>query len=234
MSPDLYTIFPLGDSAITVDFGNSIDIHLNTKVMNLYQTIRQEQWFGVKDLVPAYSSLTIYYDVVAIKSQTRGSTAFGVMKNKLQRLLSQPTSVEPLQARKLSIPVCYAPAYAADAAIMEKQTGLPFEEIIHVHTSRIYHVYMIGFLPGFPYMGEVDSRIAVPRKREPRLRTEAGSVGIAGLQTGIYPLASPGGWQIIGRTPVKLFDKEQEYPALFRAGDEVSFYSIEAHEFDHY
>jgi len=136
--------------------------------------------------------------------------------------------------RKLSLPVCYAPKYALDSQEVADLTNLPFEEIVRIHVSRLYRIYMVGFLPGFAYLGEVDPRIAVPRRQEPRITIEAGSVGIAGLQTGIYPITSPGGWQIIGRTPVKLFDKEKEEPALFKAGDEVTFFSIQEDEFENY
>ena len=108
------------------------------------------------------------------------------------------------------------------------------DEIVRLHTERIYKVYMIGFLPGFAYMGEVDERIAMPRKQQPRTNVEAGSVGIAGIQTGIYPLTSPGGWQIIGKTPMKLFDKEKEDAVLLQPGDEINFYSITENEFANY
>jgi len=229
-----YTIFPLGDTAITIDFGNSIDVHLNKMVIQLYEIVKAANLFGVKDIVPAYSSLTIYYDVIAVVKHYHAASPFTVMKRELEALLIEEKQATDMPARQLRIPVCYAAKYALDKAEITELTHFPFEEIISIHISQTYRVYMVGFLPGFAYMGEVDARIAVPRKKEPRLRIEEGYVGIAGKQTGIYPLTSPGGWQIIGRTPVKLFDKEKREPVLFKAGDEVTFFSISEDEFENY
>ena len=131
-----------------------------------------------------------------------------------------------------TIPVCYDDEFAIDLPWIAEQKNLTREEIVLLHSSRQYHVYMLGFLPGFSYMGEVDERIVVPRKPEP-LPISAGSVGIAGKQTGIYPLNSPGGWQIIGRTPLKMFNKDNDEPCLLKAGDSVEFYSITIDEFNH-
>ncbi len=188
----------------------------------------------MKDIVPAYSSLTIHYDVIAIKKHYGSTSAFAFMKKRLEALLAEERQMPVQPSRRITIPVCYAPKYALDREEITTLTNLSFNEIITIHTSSIYRVFMVGFLPGFAYMGEVDPRIAVPRKHEPRVSIEAGSVGIAGRQTGIYPLASPGGWQIIGHTPVKLFDKEKEELVLFKAGDEVTFYSIDEDEFKSY
>ena len=155
------------------------------------------------------------------------------MKDKINRLFV-PAGEGPTLKRLIKIPVCYAPTFGWDLAEIAAQTGLLLSEIIEIYTSVKYKVYMIGFLPGFAYMGEVDERIAVPRKREPRLKIEPGCVGIAGRQTGIYPLASPGGWQIVGRTPLKLFDKNKSEAVLLKAGDEIQFFSISEDEFENY
>ena len=156
------------------------------------------------------------------------------MSKQMEALLSQSIDTHVADFRNVMVPVCYSRKYGLDLDAISEHTKLPVEEIIHLHTATKYKVYMIGFLPGFAYMGDVDDSIAVLRKPEPRTRIEAGSVGIAGKQTGIYPLASPGGWQIIGRTPVILFDTKKETPAFFRAGDEVQFYPITEDEFNHY
>lgn len=229
-----YSISPLGDSALTIDFGNIISKEINSKVLLLAKAIEHAAWAAIKDVVPAYSSVTIYYNVVALLRLHRNKSAFAVMSEKVELLLNHLSGVTVEDFRSVQIPVCYSLRYGLDLPGISDKTKLSIEEIIRLHTAVKYKVYMIGFLPGFAYMGEVDERIAVPRKEEPRLKIEAGSTGIAGKQTGIYPLDSPGGWQIIGRTPVKLFDKEKADPVFFRAGDEVTFYSITEDEFDSY
>jgi inhibitor of KinA len=229
-----YSISPLGDSALIVCFGNIISEEINSKVLLLVQAIEKAGLVAVKDVVPAYSSVAVYYDVIAIMKEHTNTSAFKLMSEQIETLLSQSLASPYTAFRNMQIPVCYSLKYGLDLADITEQTKLSAEEIINLHTSKKYKVYMIGFLPGFAYMGTVDERIAVPRKLEPRLRIEAGSVGIAGRQTGIYPLASPGGWQVVGRTPVKLFNKEKEDPVFFRAGDQVQFYSITEDEFDNY
>jgi inhibitor of KinA len=229
-----YSISALGDSALTVDFGNIISLEINTKVLLLVKAIERAGLIAIKDIVPAYSSVTIHYDVIMLLRQHKNKSAFTLMSEQMEALLSQPVKAVAVTGRRVQVPVCYSLRYGWDLPDISAQTRLSVEEIIHLHTEKKYKVYMIGFLPGFAYMGNVDERIAVPRKLEPRLKIEAGCVGIAGKQTGIYPLASPGGWQIIGRTPVKLFDKEKEDTVFFKAGDEVAFYSITEDEFDNY
>ena len=226
-----YTIFPLGDSALTIDFGNRMDESLNEKVLQLYHRL---QHFSpvIKDLLPAYSSLTIYYDVAAL--HTKSLSAFEAAKHLIELLIFEDNTIALPLKRQLHIPVCYACNYGPDLANMATQKNIPVEELIELHTGKSYHVYMIGFLPGFPYMGKVHERLATPRKNQPRTSVPAGSVGIAGEQTGIYPLASPGGWNIIGRTPLPLFDLQKAEPVLFQPGDEVLFYSITEDEFDNY
>ena len=149
-------------------------------------------------------------------------------------MLTEDIEIFSLPSRKIKIPVCFAEKYALDIDHISKEKKLPVSEIIRLHTAKKYRIYMIGFLPGFPYMGEVDGRIAMPRKAQPQTKVEAGSVGIAGMQTGIYPLDSPGGWQIIGKTPLQLFNKEKDDPVLLRPGDEIEFYPITEDEFTNY
>ena len=157
-----------------------------------------------------------------------------IFTEQIKKLMEEDMEISSLPSRKIKIPVCYAEKYALDINEISKEKKLPVDEIIRLHTAKKYRVYMIGFLPGFAYMGEVDEQIAIPRKAQPRTKVEAGSVGIAGMQTGIYPLNSPGGWQIIGKTPVKLFNKEKDDPVLLQPGDEIEFYSITKDEFTNY
>ena len=229
-----YSIFPLGDSALVIDFGNIIEENLNRKALAIAHAFQEAGIEGIKDVVPAYSSVTVHYDVTRVVKRTNTATAFETLKDKAETLLLKSTDHFARQIRKIKIPVCYAPKYALDLDDIAAQANIIAEEVVELHTSRTYKVYMVGFLPGFAYMGEVDERIALPRKSEPRQQITEGCVGIAGKQTGIYPLTSPGGWQIIGRTPVKLFDKDKTDPVLFAAGDEVEFFSISEDEFDNY
>lgn len=229
-----YSITPLGDSALTVDFGNVISDEIHSKVLSLVYALERAGLPDVKDIVPAYSSVSVFYDVMALLNSYSNKSAYDFMSKQVEALLAHPIKTITAKRRSVEVPVCYSRKYGLDLVEVSEQTKLSVEEIIHVHTAKKYKVYMIGFLPGFAYMGDVDEAIAVPRKSKPRTRIEAGFVGIAGKQTGIYPLASPGGWQIIGRTPIKLFDTKKEEPVFFRAGDEVQFYSITEDEFDHY
>jgi inhibitor of KinA len=229
-----YQLFPLGDSAITVDYGNRIDEALNREVLARYLQFRHQQFPGFIEAVPAYSSLTIYYDPVFIrKLQPEGQTAFEYIRTRITEMLSLAIPVEEKPSRLVRIPVCYDPSLSTDIENLAALKQLSTDELILLHTERIYRVYMMGFLPGFAYMGTVDERISAPRKIKPQ-PTRAGSVGIAGQQTGIYPLASPGGWQIIGMTPVQLFNRNRKDPTLLQAGDRVQFYSIDKYEFAHY
>jgi inhibitor of KinA len=227
-----YRIFPLGDSALTIDFGNRIDEAVNKEVIARFNQLQQLPLPGMIEAVPAYSSLTIHYDVLAVKKKmTEGQTVYEWMKEKVEERLQQPGLQNEAIERLIKIPVCYEDEFALDIHYLAATKNITVDEVIQLHTSKSYKVYMLGFLPGFSYMGEVDEKIAMPRKPQPE-NIVAGSVGIAGKQTGIYPLASPGGWQIIGRTPLKLFDVTREEPTLLRAGDMVEFYSITKNEFE--
>ena len=228
----LYRIFPLGDSAITLDFGNVIDEAINKKVIALFHSLNKEPLPGMIEAVPAYSSLAIYYDGFRLKkSGVLNTTIYEWVKEQLEKRLQEPLTQADSLSRLVKIPVCYEKEFGLDLEEISAQKNITVEEIIHIHLSKTYRVYMLGFLPGFPYMGETDEQIKMPRKMQPRQRVEAGSVGIAGRQTGIYPLASPGGWQIVGRTPLKLFE---DSICLLSPGDNVQFYSISKHEFENY
>jgi len=186
------------------------------------------------EAIPAYSSLTIFYDVFLLRQKTRNDrNVFEFLTQKLQDFLLQEIGDDGSSSKSIRIPVCYDEEFGTDLKWMTGEKNISTDKIVQLHCSKKYRVYMLGFLPGFAYMGEVDEKIAVARKQQPQ-KTIAGSVGIAGKQTGIYPLNSPGGWQIIGRTPLKMFDANRTEPCFLKAGDEVTFYSITKDEFENY
>ncbi len=229
-----YRIFPLGDAAVTIDFGNVIDDTINQKVLALFYQLSNDPLQGMIETIPAYSSITVCYDIYnTSKKKPAGKTVYEFISEQLHLRLQQPVPEKETASELITIPVCYEKEFAPDMEHLAGEKNITMEEVIHIHTSKQYRVYMLGFLPGFSYMGEVDDKIAMPRKTQP-VNVAAGSLGIAGKQTGIYPLASPGGWQIIGRTPLKLFNAEKETPTLLKAGVTVQFISISKNEFENY
>lgn len=226
-----YRIFSLGDSAITIDFGNVIDEAINKHVLALFHQLQQFPLPGMIEVIPAYSSISILYDTFSLNHKIPlGTTVSEWMIAETKKILHQPIEINQKPATVFKIPVCYDEEFGVDLPQIIEDKKLSKEEIIRLHCEKKYRVYMLGFLPGFPYMGEVNERIAIPRKSQPQ-PVATGSVGIAGRQTGIYTVASPGGWSVIGRTPLKLFDAKKEKPALLNAGDAVEFYSISKEEF---
>lgn len=197
----------------------------------MQQLFAKNNFKGFVESVPAYASLAVFYDVKTVKKNyPLDSTVFDFVKIFTEQLLMQLNGQEPeLQSASITIPVYYN---GDDLALIATTHQLSAEEVIRIHTSKIYRVFMVGFLPGFTYMGSVDERIATARRSTPRIKVPAGSVGIAGFQTGIYPLDSPGGWQLLGQTPVKIFDKEKTDPCLLKAGDQVQFISISKATFE--
>ena len=227
-----YKISPLGDAALAVDFGNIISHTINDIVISIFKKLQQQPIEGMTEVVPAYSSLTIYYDVIALRKKISDETSvFDRMKASVSNFIEQETEIVQNESRVVTIPVCYEKEFATDLEWISSQLKISDEKIIQLHTAKTYRVYMLGFLPGFAYMGEIDDKINLPRKNQPQM-VVAGSVGIAGKQTGIYPFNSPGGWQIVGRTPIKLFNKENKEPTLVQAGDSVKFISISKNEFE--
>ena len=224
---DEIKFFPLGESALIVDFGGVISSVVNERVLRLYHYFERTKFDGINELFPAYSSLTIFYDPIRVRKLfPRFSTAFEFVKNLVLKAVDENLQNSPIEPRLLEIPVNFDEQFAVDLSLVAQVNGLSAETVIEIFTRRIYTVFMLGFLPGFAYMGEVDAEIAAPRRNSPRLNVPAGSVGIAGRQTGIYPFDSPGGWQIIGKTDIKLFDEANNPPTFFRAGDSVKFYQI--------
>ena len=219
-----YKVFPLGENALTIDFGNRISANLNDIVTSLATRLEKKPFWGFIECVPAYSSLTVFYDLFETKRRFRTSlSAFEIARSFVEMELFKLEEILHKGARSIEIPLTFGKSDAPDLELVAETNRLGPDEVIEIFLTTEYRVFMLGFLPGFAYMGALDERIATPRKQNPRRWVAQGSVGIAGMQTGIYPLESPGGWQIIGRTNVKLFDAWSESPTLFQAGDTVKF-----------
>ena len=204
-----------GDQAVVVDFGGGISPETNRRVHELALGIERSGLKGVIDLVPAYSSLLVYYDPLAASLQ---AVSDAVME--IESGLGEQSQEPPLTVH---IPTLYGGHHGPDLRSVADQAGLTEAETIETHSGTDYLVYMLGFSPGFPYLGGLPEVLATPRLETPRTEIPAGSVGIAESQTGVYPVASPGGWRLIGRTPLKLFDARNDPPSLLKAGDYVRF-----------
>ena len=204
-----------GDRAVIVEYGEGIDRVVNEKVRAMTALLKRSLPAGVEAVIPAYRSLALLYDPLAT-SIDRITTAVEA----LERGLQGDDVAEP---RVVEIPVCYGGEFGPDLGIVAGHNGLTPDEVVAIHASVEYHIYMIGFAPGFCYLGGLDPRLHTPRRKTPRTHLPAGSVGIAEGQTGMYPQDSPGGWQIIGRTPLRLFAPGRKEPFLYQAGDRIRF-----------
>ena len=198
--------------------------------MALFHELSNANIVGAKDIIPAYTTITVVYDIAAIRKITN-TAAYKYISEQIEKAISECDWKNESSPREIIIPVCYDISLGIDLPEMSNQKNISIEEIISIHTSSTYNVYMLGFLPGFAYMGIVDDKIATPRLSKPRTNVPAGSVGIAGNQTGIYPLDSPGGWNIIGQTPLQMFDAKKEKPCLVKPGDRIKFIPISLDEF---
>jgi inhibitor of KinA len=228
-----FTLYPLGDSAITIEFGNSANELINRHVMERFNQLKDLLSHEKTEIVPAYCSVTVFFDPLTIKKSTAGISIFDEVKKKIELCLQQEPGEKIKENRLVRIPVCYEDEFAPDLSFVLKTKNISANELISLHGGTRYRVYMLGFLPGFPYMGWVPDSLILPRKPQP-VPVKAGSVGIAGKQTGVYSLDSPGGWQIIGKTPLQLFNAAGEPPVLLCPGDEVEFYSINKEEYYHH
>lgn len=228
--PIPHTIYPVNENTLTISLGDSIDSEINHNVFRIYHQLLRNRHANWLEIIPAYTTVSVVYDVVEIRKDH--ASAYAWNKGEVERILSQPRAAESFDSRKITIPVCYDEAYAPDRKMLLANHKMSWDEIVSIHTSQVYQVFMIGFLPGFAYMGMVDPRIAFPRLAKPRTTVPAGSIGIAGEQTGIYPLDSPGGWNIIGRTPLAVFDTKRDNPVLLQPHDMVTFTPISKKEFE--
>lgn len=229
-----YQIYPIGDQGITLDYGGEMSEEVNQQIFKLYRLLKDWQPAAVLDIIPAYHSISLIYDLIKVKKMAGNLSAYHFLESKLKETAAAISDQQELfQQRSIKVPVCYDASLGPDLKELAELHQLSAEALIDIHCKQTYRVYMIGFLPGFAYMGTVDDRIVSPRKAVPRTNVPAGSIGIAGSQTGIYPFASPGGWQIIGQTPLILFDTHKIAPSLFEPGDEVRFQQISLEEFHH-
>ena len=233
MSP--LRIYAIHDHALTVELGNEINESINLEVINLKNDFEKKPFDGFIESVPANSSLTIYFDESRTQEEVRNEII-----SRLEKIKSTNNQSEPkvnivdsyTKTKPIIIPVCYDIEYGTDLNWLSEHLNLDIDEIISLHTQTIFRVYMMGFIPGFAYMGTLPDKLQAPRKQTPSQQIPIGSVAIAGKQTGIYPAAIPGGWQIIGKTPYVMFDKKRDPFSFLKAGDRVQFKSISKKEFE--
>ena len=220
-------IKPLGESSVVVEFGNEIAEEINAQAIALADHLDRNPFPGFIEAVPAYTSTTVFFDLAKLaRSIECGENIATFVKGVLNESIAAMSATTAPASKIVEIPTDFSPAAGLDLESVARHCQLGIEDVIDIFTSRTYRVYMVGFLPGFAYMGETDERIRVPRLAQPRAKVPKGSVGLAGAQTGIYPLESPGGWQIIGRTSVEMFDPDADRPSRLKAGDRVKFTPI--------
>ncbi|WML43955.1 5-oxoprolinase subunit PxpB [Neobacillus sp. PS3-40] len=216
-------MYPLGDSAIIVQFDNKITLDAHYKVRVLVDRLQGNSFKGMLEFVPALTTVTVYYNPLQLSYKEAYSA--------LERIVSSLEATPMGAARTVEIPVCYGGEFGPDLEFVADHNGLTVDEVVQIHSGSEYLVYMIGFAPGFPYLGGMSENIQAPRRSSPRITIPAGTVGIAGMQTGIYPIETPGGWQLIGRTPEALFRPNESSPSLLQIGDIVRFRPILGKEY---
>ncbi len=216
-------LLPASDRSLLVSFGEEISLEHHDQVRQLLDRLDRSPLPGVTDLVPAYSSILVQFDPLRLRHEE--------VEAHLRPLLERAAPAGVEERRVVEIPVCYQPPFAPDLEAVAARAGLTTARVVELHAGATYHVYFLGFVPGFAYLGDLPEAIACPRLDAPRRAVPAGSVGIAGRQTGIYPSTTPGGWRLIGRTPLRMFDPRREPMALLRLGDRVRFSAIPAERF---
>lgn len=214
----------MGDSGVLFEYGDVIAPEINQRVRRVAKALEQQMPLGVSEIMPTYRSVLVVYDPIQTSPEN--------LEMHLEDLKDNLEGLELPSPKIVEIPVCYGGGFGPDLSFVAEHTGLIAKEIIEIHSSHEYQIFMIGFTPGFPFLGGMDERLATPRLKTPKKLVPAGSVGIANNQTGIYPVDSPGGWQIIGRTPLRLFSPDKKDPFLFSAGDRIKFKPIDQVEFD--
>lgn len=213
-----------GDSALIIELGNEISPIINYNLKKITDYLDSLNHKAIKDLLPTYRSIIVYYDPMMI--------SFDELKEMVEKnCVADDSQMLSVKKEIIEVPVLYGGEYGPDIENIASHNNLTIEEVINIHTSGEYLVYMLGFTPGFPYLGGMDKRIATPRLTTPRTKIPAGSVGIAGEQTGLYPIESPGGWQLLGRTPLNFFDSVKENPFVVAAGQYIKFKAITEEEY---
>lgn len=214
---------PAGDKSLVIEFGNSISPEINAKIRNMVNALDESDLASISEVIPTYRSILIIYDPLLVQYEE--------LINILKDMEKSLGKVDQGEAQIIELPTVYGGEYGPDIEFVAKHNNLTIEEVINIHSSTDYLLYMLGFTPGFGYLGGMSEKIETPRLQTPRTKIPAGSTGIAGKQTGIYPIDSPGGWQLIGRTPVKLYDPLSEPPVLLNAGDYVRFVPVNEEEY---
>ncbi len=214
----------MGDRGIILEYGDSIEPEVNLKVRTMAAVLESRPVKGILEAVPTYRSLLLIYDPMLTEPQS--------LKESLRALETSISQANVPPPRRIEIPVCYGGELGPDIEFVANYHKIKVDEVIRIHSSPCYQIYMMGFTPGFPFLGVLPKILETPRLETPRLHVPAGSVAIASNQTGIYPISSPGGWRLIGRTPIKLFRPEEREPFLYKAGDLIKFIPIDRKEFD--
>ncbi|HCW54493.1 MAG TPA: kinase inhibitor [Clostridium sp.] len=222
-----FNIYQISETSALVEFGNEINPDTNKKIRILCDYLENNSFYGLVEYIPYFTSISVIYDPIKINS----ISPFEKVKEMLESILSELDFSAEYEEHIVEIPVCYGNEYGPDIEYVAEVNNMSVSDVIDIHSKGKYLVYMIGFAPGFPYLGGMSEKIATPRRGTPRTAVPEGSVGIAGMQTGVYPLETPGGWQIIGRTPLKLFDAESKDKTLLKCGDIIKFYPISCNEY---
>lgn len=223
-----FTLEPLGDNSIIIELGDDISREIQQKVKKVSSFFEEHSFDWMIETVPGFTTVAVFYDPLKIETAT---LPYETVCEELTTLLEGLSVDQDAEPRIVEIPVCYGGEFGPDLEEVAEHNGIAPEEVIDIHSNGEYTVYMIGFAPGFPYIGGMSEKITAPRRKNPRLKIPAGSVGIAGKQTGVYPIETPGGWQLIGRTPRKLFLPDGDTPSLLQAGDQIKFVPVSLEEF---
>lgn len=225
-----YSIQPLGDRALVIELADAVSAAAAAYTRRVCECILAAGLAGVRDVVPAFCSLTVHYD--PLQFAAGGASPVEAVRQAIEAVLSETPEPGELPERSIEIPVCYGGEFGEDLEELARQHDMTPDRVVELHTAASYFVGMLGFAPGFPYLAGLDSRLVTPRRATPRARVPRGSVAIGGEHSGIYPLDSPGGWHVIGRTPLTLFDLSRDPPSLLQAGDKVRFVAIAPEAFE--
>jgi inhibitor of KinA len=235
--PHSLDVLPLGDRAAVIEVADRVSEAATARVRALFELLQDAHLPGVREVVPGFCSVTLHYDPVLVWERSgmqrrEGSLPFDLLREDVADVLQKLGAGPAVEPRLIEIPVCYGGDYGEDLGTLALAHELAPSKLVELHSAPIYFVGMLGFMPGFPYLCGLDERLITPRRSTPRARVPAGSVAIGGEHTGIYPLESPGGWHLIGRTPVALFDLDADPPSLLLGGDRVRFVAIGPEEFE--